>query len=50
MESLNVKEIGSLLVIAVYPSAILKDPEKYFTAEIMEKLDWAASQEFRYGS
>ena len=35
---------------SVYPSAILKDPDKYFTAEIMEKLDWAASQEFRYGS
>ena len=35
---------------SVYPSAILKDPEKYFTTEIMEKLDWAASQEFRYGS
>ncbi len=35
---------------SVYPSAILKDPEKYFTEEIMEKLDWAASQEFKYGS
>ena len=35
---------------SVYPSAILKDPDKYFTAEIMEKLDWAAGQEFRYGS
>ena len=34
----------------VYPSAILKDPEKYFTKEIMEKLDWAAGQEFKYGS
>ena len=35
---------------SVYPSAILKDPDKYFTGEIMEKLDWAAGQEFRYGS
>ena len=35
---------------SVYPSAILKDPDKYFTGEIMEKLDWAASQEFKYGS
>ena len=35
---------------SVYPSAILKDPEKYFTGEIMEKLDWAAGQEFKYGS
>ena len=33
-----------------YPSAILKDPDKYFTAEIMEKLDWAAGQEYKYGS
>ena len=35
---------------SVYPSAILKDPDKYFTPEIMEKLDWAAGQEFKYGS
>ena len=35
---------------SVYPSAILKDPEKYFTSEVMEKLDWAAGQEFKYGS
>ncbi len=35
---------------SVYPSAILKDPEKYFTPEIMEKLDWAASQEYKYGT
>ena len=34
----------------VYPSAILKDPEKYFTSEVMEKLDWAAGQEYKYGS
>ena len=35
---------------SVYPSAILKDPDKYFTEEVMEKLDWAAGQEFKYGS
>ena len=35
---------------SVYPSAILADPEKYFTDEIMEKLDWAANQEFKYGT
>ena len=35
---------------SVYPSAILKDPTKYFTEEIMEKLDWAASQEYKYGT
>ena len=34
---------------SVYPSAMLKDPEKYFTEEVMEKLDWAAGQEFKYG-
>ena len=44
---------GNRIVVgnsSVYPSAILKDPDKYFTGEIMEKLDWAAGQEFRYGS
>ena len=44
---------GNRIVVgdsSVYPSAILKDPEKYFTGEIMEKLDWAAGQEFKYGS
>jgi len=44
---------GNRIVVgnsSVYPSAILKDPEKYFTEEIMEKLDWAAGQEFKYGS
>ena len=34
---------------SVYPSVILANPEKYFTEEVMEKLDWAASQEFKYG-
>ena len=34
---------------SVYPSAILADPEKYFTEEVMEKLEWAAAQEFKYG-
>tara|TARA_B100001996_G_scaffold351154_1_gene310993 strand:+ start:941 stop:1963 length:1023 start_codon:yes stop_codon:yes gene_type:complete len=43
---------GNRIVVddsSVYPSAMLKDPEKYFTPEVMEKLDWAASQEFKYG-
>ena len=35
---------------SVYPSAILKDPEKYFTPEIMKKLDQAAAKEFAYGN
>ena len=43
---------GNRIVVdnsSVYPSAILKDPEKYFTEEVMEKLDEAAQKEFRYG-
>ena len=35
---------------SVYPSAILKDPDKYFTKELMDKLDEAAAKEFRYGN
>ena len=35
---------------AVYPSAILADPEKYFTPEVMEKLEAAAKEEFSYGN
>lgn len=34
----------------VYPSAILADPEKYFTPEVMEKLEEAAQKEFSYGN
>jgi RecA/RadA recombinase len=44
---------GNRIVVgdtSVYPSAILKDPERYFTPEIMEKIDWAASQEYKYGT
>ena len=32
----------------VYPSAILADPEKYFTPELMQALDECASKEFKY--
>ena len=35
---------------AVYPSVILADPEKYFTPEVMEKLEQAARKEFSYGN
>ena len=35
---------------SVDPSAILKDPDKYFTKELMDKLDEAAEKEFRYGN
>jgi RecA/RadA recombinase len=34
----------------VYAKAILKDPETYFTPEVMQKLDEIAKQEFSYGS
>ena len=34
----------------VYPSAIYKDPEKYFTSEILQALDECARKEFCYGS
>jgi len=34
----------------VYAKQILKDPETYFTTEVMQALDEIASQEFRYGS
>ena len=33
----------------VYAKAILKDPEVYFTPEVMEKLDGIAKKEFSYG-
>ena len=47
------KRKGNRIVVgesSVYPSAILKDPDRYFTPEVMEKLDWAAGQEFKYGT
>ena len=34
----------------VYAKAIYKDPESYFTDEVMEKLDAIAKEEFSYGS
>ena len=34
----------------VYPSAIYKDPEKYFTPEVLQALDECAHKEFCYGS
>ena len=33
----------------IYAKAIMKDPEQYFTPEVMEKLDQIASKEFSYG-
>ena len=34
---------------SVYPSAILASPDKYFTEEVMQKLEEAAKKEFSYG-
>ena len=33
----------------VYAKQILKDPETYFTPEVLEKLDAIARTEFSYG-
>ena len=44
---------GNRIVIGestLYPKSILADPEKYFTPEVMQALDEAASKEFRYGN
>jgi len=34
----------------IYAKQILKEPEVYFTPEVMEKLDEIAREEFSYGS
>jgi RecA/RadA recombinase len=34
----------------IYEKDILKNPEKYFTVDVMEKLDFAAKQKFSYGN
>ena len=44
---------GNRIVVgdsSVYPSAMLKDPEKYFTTEVMQALDECAKKEFAYGT
>ena len=44
---------GNRIVVgesSVYPSAILKDPDKYFTEGVMQQLDDAAGKEFTYGT
>ena len=33
----------------IYAKSIYKDPESYFTPEVMEKLDQIAQKEFSYG-
>jgi len=47
------KRNGNRIIVnesSVYPSAILADPEKYFTPEVMEQLEEAAQKEFSYGN
>ena len=44
---------GNRIVIgddSVYPSVVYKDPDKYFTPEILQALDECAAKEFSYGS
>ena len=46
------KRKGNRIVVgesSVYPSAILADPDKYFTEEVMQLLEEAANEEFSYG-
>ena len=47
------KRVGNRIAIGgsnVYPKSILSDPEKYFTDEVMAKLEEAARTEYSYGN
>ena len=47
------KRVGNRIAIGgsnVYPKSILSNPEKYFTDEVMAKLEEAAKTEFSYGN
>ena len=47
------KRVGNRIAIGgsnVYPKSILSDPTKYFTDEVMAKLEEAAQQEYSYGN
>ena len=52
-EKYNVfKRVGNRIAIGgsnVYPKSILSNPEKYFTDEVMAKLEEAARTEYSYG-
>ena len=46
------KRKGNRVVVgesSVYPSAILANPDKYFTEGVMKQLEEAAKKEFSYG-
>jgi hypothetical protein len=48
-----VKKVGNRYEIGdkkVYAKEVYKNPEKYFTDEMMQKLDEVAIQEFKYGN
>ena len=53
-EKYNVfKRVGNRIAIGgsnIYPKSILSDPEKYFTDEVMAKLEEAARTEYSYGN
>ena len=53
-EKYNVfKRVGNRIAVGgsnVYPKSILGDPEKYFTDEVMAKLEEAARTEYSYGN
>ena len=53
-EKYNVfKRVGNRIAIGgsnVYPKSILSDPERYFTDEVMAKLEEAARTEYSYGN
>tara|TARA_B100000965_G_scaffold277464_1_gene235262 strand:- start:1456 stop:2469 length:1014 start_codon:yes stop_codon:yes gene_type:complete len=47
------KRVGNRIAIGgsnVYPKSILSDPTRYFTDEVMAKLEEAAQQEYSYGN
>ena len=47
------KRVGNRIAVGgsnVYPKSILSNPEKYFTDEVMAKLEEAAKTEFSYGN
>ena len=47
------KRVGNRIAVGggnVYPKSILSDPEKYFTDEVMAKLEEAARTEYSYGN
>ena len=42
--------LGNLSANAKYAKEILKNPDKYFTQEVLEQLDEISKEQFSYGS